>query len=235
MPDLNDKPAVPVHVGIIMDGNGRWAQQQGFPRTQGHKVGAEVAKKIILRARDLGVKYLTLYTFSTENWSRPKAEVDFIMNLLSFHLKTERDFYTNNGIRLLHLGDISRLSKDLQHQINAAVDESKNNDKINLVFAINHGGRDELIRTINKIKADSSSENITEESLRGYLDLPEVPDADLIIRTGGEQRLSNFLLWHSAYAELEFSDKLWPDYTPDDFEQNIQSFAARNRRFGGVK
>ncbi len=235
MPDLNDKPAVPVHVGIIMDGNGRWAQQQGFPRTQGHKVGAEVAKKIILRARDLGVKYLTLYTFSTENWSRPKAEVDFIMNLLSFHLKTERNFYTKNGIRLLHLGDITRLSSDLQRQISAAIEESKDNDKINLVFAINHGGRDELIRTINKIKADNSSADITEQSLRGYLDLPEVPDADLIIRTGGEKRLSNFLLWQSAYAELEFSDKLWPDYTPDDFEQNIQTFAARNRRFGGVK
>ncbi|MBQ0167335.1 MAG: di-trans,poly-cis-decaprenylcistransferase [Treponema sp.] len=235
------KGAVPTHVGIIMDGNGRWAKQKNLPRTAGHKAGVDTAREIMLAAADMGIKYLTLYTFSTENWSRPAAEVNYLMELLSLHLKTEKAFYRKNGIRLLHLGDITRLSPELQKDIHAVIEDSKDNTRLNLVLAINYGGRDEINRAISKMMAekaqnsapDASADNL-QNNLSSYFDVPELPDADLIIRTGGEKRLSNFLLWQSAYAELEFIDTLWPDFNTECFKKCILEYEKRNRRFGGL-
>ena len=228
------KDALPKHVGIIMDGNGRWAKKRLLPRTAGHKVGVDVARSIMTYADELGIKYLTLYTFSTENWKRSKDEVDFLMNLLKVHIKTEGDFYKKQNIRFLHAGDITALSEDLQKEIHSLIDATKNNTGISLILAINYGGRDEIIRGINKAISEGHT-SITENDFKKFLDNPEVPDADLIIRTGGEQRLSNFLMWQSAYSEFEFTDILWPDYKKEDFYQSLLSFQSKNRRFGGVK
>lgn len=234
MPDPTiNKTTVPVHVGIIMDGNGRWAQKRKLPRTAGHKVGVETARNIMKAAKEIGVKYLTLYTFSTENWSRTEEEVGFLLNLIRLHLKNEREFYKKENIRMLHLGDISRLSNDLQKDIQDVIEDSKNNTGLNVVLALNYGGRDEIIRAIKKLQANLNNE-ITEDVLTSYLDIPDLPNADLIIRTGGEKRLSNFLMWQSAYSELEFSDCLWPDYTKEEFNNTIQNFQNRNRRYGGI-
>ena len=229
-----DKTNVPVHVGIIMDGNGRWAKQRNLPRTAGHKIGVDRAREIMLAASKAGVKYLTLYTFSTENWKRPAEEVNFLMNLLSLHLKTEKSFYKKNNIRLFHLGDITRLSTELQKEIKEVVEDSSSNTGLNLVLAINYGGRDEILRAMKKLSGEKS-EITDEKSFSAFMDVPELPDADLIIRTGGEKRLSNFLTWQSAYSELEFSDILWPDYRPEDFYNSILEYQKRNRRFGSIK
>ncbi len=229
MADAVKTTTVPTHVGIIMDGNGRWAKQRNLPRTAGHKAGLDAGREIILSAADMGIKYLTLYTFSTENWTRPEPEVNYLMELLGLHLKTEKPFYMKNGIRLLHLGDITRLKDELQKDIKTVIEDSKNNTRLNLVLAINYGGRDEINRAISKMMADDKK-----QELSSYFDVPELPDADLIIRTGGEKRLSNFLLWQSAYAELEFVDTLWPDFDTECFKQCILEYEKRNRRFGGL-
>jgi undecaprenyl diphosphate synthase len=239
MPDLSKTKAVPLHVGIIMDGNGRWAQKRKLPRTSGHKAGVDRAREIMLAAIEIGVQYLTLYTFSTENWTRPENEVSYLMKLLGLHLKTEVDFYRKNGIRLHHLGDITKLSPDLQEDIKKVIDDSKNNKKLDLVLAINYGGHDEINRAVGKYIAQILSEPSPtvpkKVDISPYLDLPSLPNADLIIRTGGEKRLSNFLLWQSAYTEFDFSDILWPDYTKNDFFEAIHRFQNIERRFGGVK
>ncbi len=239
MPEQSETKAVPVHVGIIMDGNGRWAQKRKLPRTAGHKAGVDRAREIMLAAIEAGIKYLTLYTFSTENWKRPESEVSYLMKLLGLHLKTEVDFYRKNGIRLHHLGDITRLSPDLQKDIKNVIEDSKNNTKLNLVLAINYGGHDEVNRAIKKYVSSilTQTSPIVPDTvdISPYLDLPFLPDADLIIRTGGEKRLSNFLLWQSAYTEFDFCDTLWPDYTKNDFFDAIKRFQKIDRRFGGVK
>lgn len=237
MADAVKTTTVPTHVGIIMDGNGRWAKNRNLPRTAGHKAGVDTARSIMLAAADMGIKYLTLYTFSTENWSRPAAEVNYLMELLGLHLKTEKAFYRKNGIRLLHLGDINRLSPDLQKDIHTVIEDSKNNTRLNLVLAINYGGRDEINRAISKMMSDNAQKTagtVPSPELSSYFDIPELPDADLIIRTGGEKRLSNFLLWQSAYAELEFVDTLWPDFDTECFKKCILEYEKRNRRFGGL-
>ena len=230
--ELN-KNALPKHVGIIMDGNGRWAKKRLLPRTAGHKVGVEVARNIMTCADELGIKYLTLYTFSTENWKRSKEEVDYLMDLLYQHIQKEKDFYIKQNLRFLHAGDLSKLSPELQNEITNLIGETKNNTGLTLILAINYGGRDELIRAMNKA-ISNGEKNITEGKLAEYLDNSSVPDADLIIRTGGEKRLSNFLMWQSAYSELEFNDTLWPDYKKKDFYNSLLSFQEKNRRFGGV-
>ncbi len=239
MLEQSETKAVPVHVGIIMDGNGRWAQKRKLPRTAGHKAGVDRAREIMLAAIEAGIKYLTLYTFSTENWKRPESEVSYLMKLLGLHLKTEVDFYRKNGIRLHHLGDITRLSPDLQKDIKNVIEDSKNNTKLNLVLAINYGGHDEVNRAIKKYVSSilTQTSPIVPDTvdISPYLDLPFLPDADLIIRTGGEKRLSNFLLWQSAYTEFDFCDTLWPDYTKNDFFDAIKRFQKIDRRFGGVK
>ena len=225
----------PVHVGIIMDGNGRWAQKRGLPRTAGHKEGLEVAKKIVAKASELGIKYVTLYTFSTENWKRTQEEVGFLMNLIRLHLRAEFTFYKKNSIRVKVLGDIKGLPDDVQFEIEKAEAETQDFTGLTVILAINYGGRDEIKRAVKKIIQDNiTAENLTEADISSRFDIPEIPDADLIIRTGGEKRLSNFLMWHSAYAELLFTDTLWPDFNEDEFNNCIEEFYKRTRRFGAV-
>lgn len=230
-----DDKVVPVHVGIIMDGNGRWAQKRKLPRTAGHKEGLEVAKRIISCAADAGVKYVTLYTFSTENWKRTEEEVGFLMGLVTRHLRAEYKFYKQHGIRIRHLGDTSRLPAEVQKEMVCAEEETANFDRMTVVLAINYGGRNELLRAMKKMAPKIASGNVSEEDVSAAFDVPELPDADIIIRTGGEKRLSNFLLWQSAYSELFFSDTLWPDYTQEEFLATLGDFQQRNRRFGDVK
>ena len=228
-----DKNTLPVHIGIIMDGNGRWATKKNLPRTSGHKEGLTVAKNILKAASELGIKYVTLYTFSTENWKRAQEEVGYLMGLIKNHLRAEFEFYKNNGIKIEHIGDLKGLPEDVQNEIVQAKKDTENFTGTTVVLAINYGGRDEIIRGIKKI-TENKIMNITEETIASSFDIPDLPDVDLLIRTGGELRLSNFLLWHASYAELIFSDTLWPDYTVDEFYSDIENFQKRNRRFGAV-
>ena len=223
---------IPAHIAIIMDGNGRWAKQRNLPRTRGHKEGLEVAKRIVKAAKEVGVRYITLYTFSTENWKRTQDEVGYLMGLIKNHLRAEFKFYKENDIRVKHIGNLSGLPQDIQDEINSTVEECKDFNSLTVVLAINYGGKDEISRAINKAK--SENKEINENNFTEFFDLPEMPDVDLIIRTGGEKRLSNFLLWHGAYAELDFVDTLWPDYNEEYFYQSIKEFQKRNRRFGGL-
>lgn len=231
-----DKNNLPLHVAITMDGNGRWATLRKLPRTAGHDQGLHTVKAIVKAASDLGIKYLTLYVFSTENWKRAQEEVGFLMNLIHIHLKGELNFYKENGIRLNHIGDISALPENIQKDIKDSIDETKDFNGMILNLAINYGGRDEIYRGIKKIiNSGIKAEDLTESQISSFLDMPQSPDVDLLIRTGGEKRLSNYLLWHIPYAEQVYTDTLWPDYTVNEFEQNIVDFQQRNRRFGAEK
>ena len=215
MPDFR---TVPEHVAIIMDGNGRWAERRHKNRSAGHYAGAEQAKKIVGAASALGIEYVTLYIFSTENWKRTAEETGYLMSLIKNHLRAEFAFYKKNKIRLLHLGDEAGLPEDIREEIRSAAAETADFTGTTLVMAINYGGRDE----------------IDEDALSSSFDIPDLPDVDLLIRTGGEKRLSNFLLWHASYAELVFTDTLWPDYGEDEFYGHIEQFQKRTRRFGAV-
>lgn len=230
--DFLDQASLPTHIGIIMDGNGRWAQKRKLPRSSGHKEGLNAAREIIKTAAKLGIKYLTLYTFSTENWKRTSDEVGFLMNLIKTHLRSEFEYYKKEHVRVTWIGDINGLPIDIQKDLRSIREESKSFSGLTLVFAINYGGRDEIIRAINKSK--TMNENVTMENFSSFFDTPDLPDADLIIRTGGEKRISNFLMWHSAYSEFEFVDTLWPDYTPTEFNKSLLEFQNRTRRFGGL-
>ena len=224
-----DKNNLPSHVGIIM------AKNKNMRRTNGHEEGLKRAKEITKAAADLGISYLTLYVFSTENWKRTEQEVGFLMNLIHTHLIKELQFYKENQIRIKMLGDISGLPKSIQADIKEAQADTESFTGLTLNLAINYGGRDEIIRAIKKISSTSSDINsISEISFSKYFDVPELPDLDLLIRTGGEKRLSNFLMWHSAYAEFVFSDTLWPEYTKERFIEDLQEFQRRTRRFGAV-
>ncbi len=230
-----DPSALPIHVGIIMDGNGRWAKKQGQPRTFGHTEGLKRAKEIAKAASDLGIRYLTLYVFSTENWKRTQEETGFLMGLIHSHIRQELDFYRENHIRVRLIGDRSGLAKQIQDDIMQAEMDTRSFDGMSICLAINYGGRDEIIRAVRKMAADGiNPESIHESDFPRLFDQPDLPDADLIIRTGGEERLSNFLMWHSAYAELVFSDILWPDYDKKAFYDDIVRFQHRNRRYGAV-
>lgn len=227
---------LPVHIGIIMDGNGRWAKLRNLPRTKGHREGLDVAKQIVKAASDLGIKFVTLYTFSTENWKRTQEEVGYLMTLIKKHLSSEFNFYKENKIRIEHIGDITALPMDVQTEIENAKNDTKDFTGTTVLLAINYGGKDEIIRGIKKLAAQKKDfSSITEQDLSLALDTKNIPDVDLLIRTGGELRLSNFLLWQAAYAELIFTDTLWPDYTKEEFIKNIQTFQHRTRRFGGIK
>lgn len=223
---------LPSHIAIIMDGNGRWAKQKGLARTFGHKEGLSVAKKIVSKAASLGIKYITLYTFSTENWKRTQDEVGYLMGLIKNHLRSEFQFYKENGIKIEHIGDLNGLPKDVQKEIIDAKEDTKHFTGTTCVLAINYGSRDELVRNINELI--KNKKEINEKTISDNFDIKNLPDVDLIIRTGGEKRLSNFLLWQSAYAEFIFTDTLWPDYNEDEFVENIIEFQKRNRRFGAV-
>ncbi|MCI5474480.1 MAG: polyprenyl diphosphate synthase [Spirochaetia bacterium] len=227
---------LPIHIGIIMDGNGRWAKLRNLPRTKGHREGLDVAKQIVKAASDLGIKFVTLYTFSTENWKRTQEEVGYLMTLIKKHLSSEFNFYKENKIRIEHIGDITALPMDVQTEIKNAKNDTKDFTGTTVLLAINYGGKDEIIRGIKKLAAQKKDfYSITEQDLSLALDTKNIPDVDLLIRTGGELRLSNFLLWQAAYAELIFTDTLWPDYTKEEFIKNIQTFQHRTRRFGGIK
>ena len=226
---------VPEHVAIIMDGNGRWAKKRGLPRTAGHKEGLTSAKKIVAAAAKLGIKYVTLYTFSTENWKRAQEEVGYLMSLIKGHLRAEFEFYKKNGIRVEHIGDLDGLPADVKSEIINAKKDTEHFTGTTCVLAINYGGRDEIVRGIKKILAEGVSvDSVTEDLVSKSLDIPYLPPVDLMIRTGGEERLSNFLLWQCAYAEFIFTDTLWPDYNDNEFFEDILKYQQRNRRFGAV-
>ena len=225
----------PAHIGIIMDGNGRWAERRGLFRTQGHLEGLKAAKRVVKTASDLGVSFLTLYAFSTENWKRSAEEVGFILGLVKQYLRGEMDFYRENGIRIRHAGNREGLPSDILGILDDAGRDTKDFSGLEVILALNYGGRDEIVRAVKKIVSlGTTEEAITEKAISGLLDNPDVPDPDLIIRTAGEFRTSNFLLWEGAYAEYLISPKLWPDWTGEDLAEAIKSFAGRERRFGGV-
>lgn len=230
--------SIPNHVGIIMDGNGRWAKMRGKPRTAGHREGLDTAKRIVKAASQMGIKYITLYTFSTENWKRAEEEVSFLMNLIGTHLRAEAKFYKENQIRVGHVGDLDRLPKSVQKEIQDVIRDTSHFNGLCVNLAINYGGRDEIIRGFNRWLKDSDEKTIkngiTEEMLENHLDSPNTTDPDIIIRTAGEQRLSNFLLWQSAYSEFYYSPKLWPEWTAEDLELAVEAFQKRERKFGGV-
>jgi undecaprenyl diphosphate synthase len=217
-----------------MDGNGRWARMQGKARTQGHLEGLKAAKRIVKAASDMGVSWLTLYTFSTENWKRAREEVSFIMGLVKRYLRGELDFYRQNRIRIRHAGDPEGLPRDIRGELEAACAETRDFEGMQVILALNYGGRDEIIRGIAKLLA-RNADPPTEAGFRLYLDNPDIPDPDLIIRSAGEWRTSNFLLWGGAYAEYYVSEKLWPDWTGEDLEMAVSRFRERERRYGGAE
>lgn len=231
--------APPVHIGIIMDGNGRWAKQRGLPRTAGHKAGAEAFRRIANYCRTLGVKYLTVYAFSTENWKRSTEEVSGIMVLLRRYLEEALKDMEKNHVRFCFFGDLSRLSPELRKLCLDAQSRSAEYHEVQVNFCLNYGGRDEIVRAVRACAADVASgkrraEDLTEDVFEGYLDSAGVPDPELIIRPSGEQRISNFLLWQSAYSEYVFMNVLWPDFKPEDLDAAIAEYQRRNRRFGGT-
>ena len=231
--------SVPQHVAIILDGNGRWANAKGLPRTAGHTAGAKNVETIARDAYDLGIKYLTLYAFSTENWNRPDEEVEALMKLLGSYLKTCKAVAKKNNMRVRVIGDKTRLSEDMQKQIRELEVESAAYDGFNLTFAINYGSRDEIVRGIRKMNqditsGDLSADDITEENFSKYLDTADLPDPDLMIRTSGEQRLSNYLLWQLAYAEFYFTPVPWPDFSKKDLQEAVEAYENRDRRYGKV-
>jgi undecaprenyl diphosphate synthase len=283
--DADGSSRIPRHIGIIMDGNGRWAQRQGRPRTDGHLEGLKTARKIVEAAVRLGLRYLTLYVFSTENWKRAESEVRFILALVKRYLVAELDHYRKDRLRVRHAGDLAGLPQDIAAEISKACEDTKDFEGMQVVLALNYGGRDEIIRAITKALANGvesgelatrdrrfspdirsdmgdsgrgalrgsspaggvgrnnvrpwggappSMLHISEAMLASCLDNPDIPDPDLIIRTAGEFRTSNFLLWEAAYSEYYISDKLWPDWTEDDLKRAIAAYSARDRRYGGI-
>ena len=232
------KPAPPRHIAIIMDGNGRWAKKRGLPRTAGHAAGAEAFRRIANYCRTLGVEYLTVYAFSTENWKRSAEEISGIMRLLRRYLEEALADMEKNRVRFKFFGDLSRLSPELQEMCRNAESRSVDYD-VQVNFCLNYGGRDEIVHAVKGFLADVSAgktkaEDLNEQVLSGYLYSAGVPDPELIIRPSGEQRTSNFLLWQSAYSEYVFMDVLWPDFSTDDLDRAIEEYHRRNRRFGGT-
>ncbi len=229
----------PRHVAVIMDGNGRWATKRGLPRVQGHRAGVLALREIVKHSRKIGLEYLTLYAFSTENWKRPPQEIKNLMNLLVEYLKSEINDLKANNVSIRILGDISPLHAAVITQLNKAVEETAANNGLILCVAINYGGRDEIIRAVKGIVRDINAgkaciEDIDHSFFEGYLDTKGIPHPDLVIRPSGEFRISNFLLWQIAYSELWFSNCYWPDFTARMFEKALEDYAKRDRRYGGV-
>jgi len=223
---------IPKHIAIIMDGNGRWAKERGLQRTAGHEEGAKVVREITTHCAKIGVKYLTLYAFSTENWSRPKLEVEFLMKLLEKYLKNELPIYLENNVKFKAIGDITKFSKSLQKRIEEVESKTENCTGLTQVLALNYGSRDEITRAVKKVVAKNLE--ITEENINNNLDTVNIPDVDLLIRTSGEVRISNYLLWQSAYAEMFFTQTYWPEFNSSELDDIISDFHKRERRFGGI-
>ncbi len=231
---------VPQHIAIILDGNGRWAKQHGMPRNIGHTQGAKNVETICREAWDLGVKYLTVYAFSTENWSRPQNEVDALMKLLRNYMKNCIKTADKNHMRVRVIGDKTGLDSDIQESIARLEESSRNQDGLNFQIAINYGSRDEMLRGMKQMVQDYKEDKfvlneLDETKFNSYLDTACIPDPDLLIRTSGEQRISNYLLWQLAYTELYFTDVPWPDFTKEELVKAIEDYNNRDRRFGGIK
>jgi len=224
---------IPVHVGIIMDGNGRWANRKGLPRIEGHRRGAQVIEEIVKEARGIGIKYLSLFSFSTENWKRPKEEVDFLFYLMYEYTRSKLNLFLENDIRFKAIGRMDELPEFLRDGFYGLERKTAHCSSMTAVFAVNYGGRQEIVDAVNRAIGSGKS-SIDEDEIRKNLYFPELPDLDLLIRTSGEMRLSNFLLWQSVYAEFWFTDTLWPDFTVEEFREAIRSFTERERRFGGI-
>lgn len=230
---VSGKP--PRHVAIILDGNGRWAQRRGLPRNKGHEAGTENIRPIVSACPELGIEYLTLWAFSTENWRRPQDEVQGIFQILSERIAIETEALYNAGVRLRHIGSLEGLDAELAGAVRAAIDLTADNDRMTLTLAFNYGGRAEVVAAIKEMLRDGlDPETVTEETVNRYLYTADMPDPDLIIRPSGEFRLSNFLIWQGAYAELYFPNILWPDFGPDDLRDAVTDFQKRQRRFGAV-
>ncbi|MFC3713873.1 isoprenyl transferase [Sphingoaurantiacus capsulatus] len=226
---------VPRHVAIIMDGNGRWAKKRFLPRVAGHRAGVEAVRRAVKAAPRIGIEVLTLYAFSSENWKRPADEVSDLMGLLKHYLQSEIDELHENGIRLKFIGDHSRLSAELVKLLQKSAERTAGNTRMTLVLALNYGSQDELARAVRGLIADGTpAEQVTEEAIAARLDTADLPLPDLIIRTSGEQRLSNFLLWQAAYAELAFTDELWPDFNEASLQRLVDEYLRRERRYGGL-
>ena len=230
---------IPQHIAIILDGNGRWAKAKGMPRNYGHTAGARNVETVCQAAHDLGVKYVTMYAFSTENWNRPEGEVEALMKLLESYLKNCIKTADKNNMRARVIGDTTRLSERFQERIRELEAASAKNDGLNLQIAINYGSRDEMTRAMRRMSEDVAAgkrkpEEITESVFEEYLDTAGIPDPDLLIRTSGELRLSNFLLWQLAYSEFYFTDVPWPDFHKEELERAIEAYNKRDRRFGGL-
>lgn len=237
--DKKNQIAPPEHIAIIMDGNGRWAKKRGLPRTAGHAAGAEAFRRIANYCRTLGVKYLTVYAFSTENWKRSEEEIAGIMRLLGAYLQEALRDMEKNHVCFRFFGDLSRLSPKLRQLCADAEQKSEQYHEVQVNFCLNYGGRDEIVRAAKAFAAkvaagESEPEDLTEEAFSSCLYSAGIPDPELIIRPSGEQRISNFLLWQSAYSELVFMNVLWPDFSPEDLDEAIEEYHRRNRRFGGA-
>lgn len=235
-----DPQFLPQHIALVMDGNGRWAQQRGMKRTEGHKRGEQVLDTMVDTCLELGIPYLSAYAFSTENWRRSPEEVRFLMNFNRHVLRTRRDSLNERGVKIKWVGRRSRLWRSVIKELQEAEELTKNNTRMTLAMCINYGGRAEIVDAARAFAEDVANgtvkpHQLTENSLRGYFNDPDMPDVDLFLRPSGEQRTSNFLLWQSAYAEMVFQDKLFPDYTPEDLYDAVYEYAQRDRRFGGTK
>lgn len=227
---------IPVHIGIIMDGNGRWAEKRNLPRIVGHQEGIEAVRRIVQSAIKYNIKYLTLYSFSTENWKRPREEINFLFSLMEKNLKKEGENLNKNNVKVRFAGRIWELPTNLIEIINYVENLTKSNTGLNLIFAINYGGRTEIIDAIKGIiKSGYRVEEINEELLSKFLYIADLPDVDLMIRTSGEKRISNFLLWQSAYSEFYFTKVLWPDFDEKEFLKALLDYQKRKRKFGGIK
>lgn len=237
--DINlDK--IPAHIAIIMDGNGRWAKSRFMPRTYGHKVGVETIRKVVKECSRLGVKYLTLYAFSTENWKRPKEEVSALMGLLVKYLRNELEELHKNNVKILTIGDISKLPQACIEELDHAKEKTKDNTGLVMSLALNYGGRNDLVNAVKNISQEVvdgkiSVDDIGDDLISSHLSTKESPDPDLVVRTSGEQRLSNFLLWELAYSEFYFADIHWPDFDEKELQKAIFAYQSRDRRFGGIK
>ncbi len=230
---------LPTHVAIIMDGNGRWAQSRGLPRIYGHQEGKRNVKRIVKYAANLGVKYLSLFAFSTENWKRPKEEVNGLMELLRIGLQEERPEFIREGIRVVFFGDRSKLPREVLKEMELTESLTASNSRLNLAFAINYSGRDDILRAVKRISQKVAAgeidiDKIDDKLISRELDTRDFPDPDLIIRTSGELRISNFFLWQSAYSEFYFTPVLWPDFDEKEFDLAIEAYQSRKRRFGGI-
>jgi undecaprenyl diphosphate synthase len=228
-----DLTQLPAHVAIIMDGNGRWAEKRKLPRLWGHRTGAKSVREIVEAAGQLGIKILTLYAFSTENWARPKGEVDGLMKLLKQTLRSEQNRLHKNNVRMETIGDVSRLPSDVQDQLEKSIQALRGNTGLRLILALNYGGRQDIIQASNRLLSEGHTE-VTEALMSSHLQTASMPDPDLLIRTSGEHRISNFLLWQIAYTEIYITPVHWPDFRKPQFFQAVIDYQSRDRRFGGL-